>query len=103
MSVTVITKNNFNSEVMESNIPVLIDFWASWCGPCQMLSPIVDEIAEEYSAIKVCKVNVDEEMELAQQFMVVSIPTLVLVKDGQVAKTLVGYRAKEELISELGL
>lgn len=103
MSVTAITKNNFKSEVMESTIPVLIDFWAAWCGPCQMLSPIVDEIAEEYSSIKVCKVNTSEEMELAQQFMVTNIPTLVLIQDGKVVKTLVGYRTKEELVSELGL
>lgn len=103
MSVTAITKNNFKNEVMESNIPVLIDFWAAWCGPCQMLSPIIDEIAEEYSGIKVCKVNTSEEMELAQQFMVTSIPTLILMQEGKVIKTLVGYRTKEELVSELGL
>ncbi len=103
MAVTVITKNNFKNEVMESNTPVLIDFWAAWCGPCQMLSPIVDEIAEEYSSIKVCKVNTSVEMELAQQFMVTSIPTLLLIQDGKIIKTLVGYRTKEELVSELGL
>lgn len=103
MAVTVVTKNNFENEVMESGIPVLIDFWAAWCGPCQMLSPIVDEIAEEYSSIKVCKVNTSEEMELAQQFMVTSIPTLLLIQDGKIVKTLVGYRTKEELVSELGL
>lgn len=103
MSVTAITKNNFKSEVMESTIPVLIDFWAAWCGPCQMLSPIVDEIAEEYSSIKVCKVNTSEEMELAQQFMVTNIPTLILMQNGKVVKTLVGYRTKEELVDELGL
>jgi len=103
MSVTAITNNNFQSEVMESKLPVLIDFWAEWCGPCRMLSPIVDEIAEQYSNIKVCKVNVSEELELAQQYMVVSIPTLLFIKDGKVEKTLVGYRSKEELVSELGL
>ncbi len=103
MSVTVITNNNFQSEVMESKLPVLIDFWAEWCGPCRMLSPIVDEIAEQYSDIKVCKVNVSEELELAQQYMVVNIPTLLLIKDGKVEKMLEGYRSKEELVSELGL
>ncbi len=103
MSVTVITNNNFQSEVMESKLPVLIDFWAEWCGPCRMLSPIVDEIAEQYSDIKVCKVNVSEELELAQQYMVVNIPTLLFIKDGKVEKMLEGYRSKEELVSELGL
>lgn len=103
MSVTVITNNNFQSEVMESKLPVLIDFWAEWCGPCRMLSPIVDEIAEQYSDIKVCKVNVSEELELAQQYMVVNIPTLLFIKDGKVEKMLEGYRSKEELVIELGL
>ena len=81
MSVLQITKNNFDTEVMNSEKPVLIDFWASWCGPCKMLSPVVDEIAEETTDVKVGKVNVDEQPELARQFGVMSIPTLVLIKD----------------------
>ena len=84
MAVIELTKQNFQSEVAESKEKVLIDFWASWCGPCRMVSPIVDEIAEESPAgVKVCKVNVDEQPELAQQFQVMSIPTLLVMKDGK--------------------
>ena len=84
MAVIELTKQNFQSEVAESKEKVLIDFWASWCGPCRMVSPIVDEIAEESPAgAKVCKVNVDEQPELAQQFQVMSIPTLLVMKDGK--------------------
>ncbi len=93
-----ITNKNFKEEVLESKQPVLIDFWAAWCGPCQMVAPIIEELAEEYSGkVKVGKVNVDEEFELAQAFQVVSIPTIVLVKDGKVVKQAVGARSKKEL------
>lgn len=101
MAVTVITKENFESEVLKSTKPVLLDFWASWCGPCQMLSPIVDEIAEENANIKVGKVNVDEQPELAQAFKVMSIPMLAVVKDGKVTNTSVGYKAKAAVLALL--
>ncbi len=93
-----VTVDNFESEVMASDKPVLLDFWATWCGPCKMLSPIVAQLAEKYEGkIKVGKVNVDEEPELANAFDVVSIPMLVLMKDGKVAKTAVGYMPLEKL------
>ena len=93
----VITQNNFNSEVENSDKPVLIDFWASWCSPCMMMSPVVEQIEKEHPEIKVGKVNVDEEMVLAQKFMVVSIPTLILFKNGKPEITSVGFKGKEEL------
>ena len=93
-----ITRENFENEVMKSNIPVLIDFWAPWCGPCQMMGPIIEQLAEEYEEkAKVGKVNVDEEGELSQAFGVMSIPTIVLVKDGKVVKQAVGARPKTEV------
>lgn len=98
MSVLQITKNNFDTEVMNSEKPVLIDFWASWCGPCKMLSPVVDEIAEETTDVRVGKVNVDEQPELARQFGVMSIPTLVLIKDGKVAEQSVGVKPKDTIL-----
>ncbi len=99
-----ITSENFDSEVKKSEIPVIIDFWASWCGPCRMLAPVIAEIAEEYAGtVKVGKVNVDEEPELAAAFRVISIPMVVLIKDGKVASTSVGYKTKDELISALGI
>ena len=101
MAVITITKDNFKSEVLESDKPVLLDFWATWCGPCRMVSPIVDEISEERSDIKVGKINVDEQMELAQQFRIVSIPTLVVMKDGQIANKAVGAMPKEDILALL--
>ena len=101
MAVITITKDNFKSEVLESGKPVLLDFWATWCGPCRMVSPIVDEISEERRDIKVGKINVDEQMELAQQFRIVSIPTLVVMKDGQIANKAVGAMPKEDILALL--
>lgn len=98
MAEITITKENFQSEVMESPIPVLIDFWAEWCGPCRMLAPTVAELAEEYAGrVKVCKVNVDEQPELAAAFRVSSIPTVAVVKDGKVTASSVGVRPKAQL------
>ena len=102
MSEVVLTNQNFEREVMQSDIPVLVDFWAVWCGPCKMLSPIVSEIAEEYAGkVKVGKVNVDDEPALAGRFGISSIPTLILFKNGEQAAVSVGVRPKEELVKML--
>ncbi|OQA71679.1 MAG: Thioredoxin C-1 [Firmicutes bacterium ADurb.Bin248] len=101
MSVITITKENFNKEVLESAKPVLLDFWASWCGPCRMVSPIIDEIAAESPDIKVGKINVDEQNELAANFNVMSIPTLVVIRDGKVVNKAVGVRPKQQILSML--
>ena len=98
MSYINITNQNFNEEVLKSDKPVLIDFWASWCGPCRMIAPIIEEIAEERSDIKVGKVNVDDEPELATQFGIMSIPTLVVMKDGELVNKLVGVRPKNQIL-----
>ena len=102
MSVLTITKENFEAEVLKSEKTVLLDFWASWCGPCRPLSPVVDEIAAERADIKVGKVNVDEQGELAQQFGVMSIPTLIVFKGGKVDSTSVGVRPKDAIEGMLG-
>ena len=103
MNIITITNDNFEAEVLESRKPVLIDFWATWCGPCRMQGPVLDEIATETDAIKIAKVNVDEEQMLALKFGITSIPTLMLFKDGKEADKLVGLRSKEELKQLLGL
>ena len=101
MSVLNITKENYENEVLKSDRPVLLDFWASWCGPCRMVSPIVDEIAEERKDIKVGKINVDEQMELAAKFGVMSIPTLVVMKNGEIVNQQIGAIPKAAILSML--
>ena len=101
MAVVTITKENFEQEVLQSAKPVLLDFWASWCGPCRMLSPIVDEVAEERTDVKVGKVNVDEQPELASRFGVVSIPTLVVMKNGKIVDQAIGARPKNAILGML--
>ena len=102
MAVVTITKENFEQEVLQSTKPVLLDFWASWCGPCRMLSPIVDEVAEERTDVKVGKVNVDEQPELAGQFGVMSIPTLLVFEQGKLVRQAVGGRPKASVLDLLG-
>ena len=101
MSALYITKENFEKEVLGSDRPVLVDFWASWCGPCRMVLPIVEELAEEHPEYKVGKINVDEETELASRFGVMSIPTLLVFREGKLAAQAVGARSKEELLAML--
>ncbi|POO87319.1 thioredoxin [Clostridium sp. 2-1] len=102
MSVLTLTNDNFKSEVVHSELPVLVDFWASWCGPCRMVSPIVDEIAESAAGkFKVGKINVDEQPELAAQFSVMSIPTLIVFKNGEVYKSSVGVHSKADILAML--
>ena len=101
MAALHITNNNFKEEVLNSDKLVLIDFWASWCGPCRMVGPIIDEIAKENPDIKVCKVNVDDEPELANEFNIMSIPTLVVMKDGQVLRQSMGAKPKSLILDML--
>lgn len=95
--ITNVTKENFDKEVMQAEGTVLIDFWAAWCGPCRMIAPAVEKIAEEHPEVKVCKINIDDEQELAIRHGVMSIPTLMVVKNGEIVNTAVGLRPKEEI------
>ena len=101
MSAISVNRNNFNQEVLNSDKPVLMDFWAPWCGPCRMVVPLVEEIAKERSDIKVVKINVDEEQELAMQFGVMSIPTMVVMKNGKIVNQVTGARPKAQILAML--
>ena len=101
MAVTKITNENFETEVLQADKPVLLDFFAAWCGPCKMLSPVVDGIAEEHSEIKVCKVDIDEEPSLTERFGIMSVPTLVVMKNGEVVRTSVGFKSRDAVLSLL--
>ena len=101
MSVINITRNNFQNEVINSDKPVLLDFWAPWCGPCRMVGPLLEEIAGERSDIKIGKINVDEQLELASQFRVMSIPTLIVIKDGKIVNQSMGAKPKNAILAML--
>ena len=103
MGYVTLTKDNFDQEVLKADKPVLVDFWASWCGPCMALAPTIDEIAQEQSELKVGKVNVDDEGELARQFRVMSIPTLMVFKNGELVRREVGGKSKEEILEMAGV
>lgn len=97
MSIINLTKDSYHNEVMETEKVVVIDFWATWCGPCKMMAPVVEEVAKDYPDVKVCKVNVDEEPELSNAFKIVSIPTIVVIKNGEIIDSVVGYGPKEDI------
>lgn len=97
MAALHLTQENFETEVLKSDVPVLVDFWATWCGPCQMVLPIIEELAEEMEGVKIGKVNVDEQIELAKEYRVMSIPTLIVFKNGKKANMAVGAKSKEEI------
>lgn len=97
MSIINLTKDSYHNEVMETEKVVVIDFWATWCGPCKMMAPVVEEVAKDYPDVKVCKVNVDEEPEFSNAFKIVSIPTIVVIKNGEIIDSVVGYRPKEDI------
>lgn len=101
MSAIKITSNNFANEVLNSDKPVLLDFWAEWCGPCRMVSPVIEEIAQERTDIKVGKINVDEQPQLAGMFGIMSIPTLAVIKDGEISASTVGAQSKETILAML--
>ena len=101
MSVINLNQENFEQEVLKSDVPVLVDFWASWCGPCRMVSPLVDELAEEHPEFKFCKVNVDEQSDLANRFKIMSIPSLISFKDGNLKDMSVGAKSKEQILEML--
>ncbi len=102
MSGIIITESNFSQEVLKSDIPVLVDFWAPWCGPCKMLSPVIDELAKDYEGkVKICKVNTDENMNLSSQFQITSIPCLIIFKGGKPVNKIVGFRPKNDIKQEI--
>ena len=102
MAAVHVTKDNYDTEVLKSDKPVLIDFWASWCGPCQMLAPVIEELANEVTDVKIVKINTEEAPELAQQFSVMYIPTLVYMENGQVKNTQTGFMQKQEILEMIG-